>query len=147
MQVIYQALSEDQETFHCLSGLQVADFDALYDDFAAAWSRLKMERRRYTGQAQPSRAGRKFAVSLRDQLLSVLLWFNLGLHPQDLSKLLGVHLSTFARIRQRVLAVLYDLNMPVEPPEPHQYQRIGYLSHVWHLPAFADTSEMNAKTR
>lgn len=129
--MIYQALSQDEETFHCLSGLQVADFDALYEEFAATWSLLMVERHRYTGRLQPSRAGRKFAVTLRDQLLSVMLWSNLGLHPQDLSELLGIHLSTFARVRQRVLTVLYRMNMAIERPEPHQYQKSGYLFHIW----------------
>jgi hypothetical protein len=128
---MYQELLANEEAFLRLSGLQVNEFEVLYRDFMAVWRKLKAERSCYAGRQVVSGAGRKFLVSPREQLLAVLIWSHLGLHPQSISQLLDIHVSTFARIRQRVLTILSRLNVAIEIPNRKTYKETNLLSETY----------------
>lgn len=128
---MYQALMADEDAFTRLSGFRIVEFEALYGIFDATWKVMESERLNYAGRQAAPGAGRKFVVDRRDQLLSVLLWSNLQLHPQDLSCLLDVHISTFARIRQRVLAVLARLDVAIDMPNRTNYKGISQLAEAY----------------
>ncbi|HIP73186.1 MAG TPA: hypothetical protein EYH05_17535 [Anaerolineae bacterium] len=124
-------MTADEEALARLSGLRIAEFEALYHDFDVIWQVMQIERLNYAGRQTAPGAGRKYAVGRREQLLSVLLWSHLGLHPRDISRLLGVHVSTFARIRQRVLAVLDRLDVEIEIPDRNAYKEIDQLAEAY----------------
>lgn len=128
---MYQALTTNEEAFERLSGLRVNEFEALYRDFATVWRKIEAERLSYAGRLAVTGAGRKFAINQRDQLLSVLIWSRIGLHPKSISKLLDVHVTTFARTRQRVLRVLTRLDMTIEIPDRKAYKEIEELSETY----------------
>lgn len=127
---MYQSLIIDAELFARLSGLQVAEFQGLFQNFDIAWHSLRAEKQNYAGRQTVPGAGRKFVVEQRDQLLSVLLWSHLGLHPRDISDLLGVHVSTFTRIRQRVLIILDRLGVVLTLPDRAAYQDLTQLAKI-----------------
>lgn len=114
-----------------LSGLCVDEFESLYRDFAREWRKIEAERLSYSGRQTGPGAGRKFAINQREQLLSVLIWSRVGLHPQSISQLLDVHVSTFARIRQRVLTILDRLDVTIEIPDRKAYKEINELSETY----------------
>lgn len=114
-----------------LSGLCVDEFESLYRDFAREWRKIEAERLSYSGRQIVPGAGRKFAINQREQLLSVLIWSRVGLHPQSISQLLDVHVSTFARIRQRVLTILDRLDVTIEIPDRKAYKEINELSETY----------------
>lgn len=128
---MYQTLEYNDVAFTRLIGFRVAEFETLYHDFAMMWQVVQTERLNYAGQQTAPGVGRKFAISCRDQLLAVLLWSHLGLHPQAVSRLLDVHVSTFARIRQRVLTVLDRLGVEIQMPDRYVYKEIDQLAEMY----------------
>lgn len=113
-----------------LSGYDRTRFEALYRDFEEAWQALEAERPSYSRRQISRGAGRKYIYNKREQLLFVLLWAHLRLHPQIISHLLCVHVSTFARIRQRVLTVLHRLNVSIDLPDRTSYQDVKQLTDI-----------------
>lgn len=127
---MYQTLIADEELFARLSGFRVAEFQELCQEFDMAWQTLQAEKQNYAGRQTAPGAGRKFVVEQREQLLSVLLWSHLELHPKAVSGLLGVHVSTFARIRQRVLNVLNRLGVVLAVPDRIAYKELTQLNET-----------------
>ena len=124
---MYGVLSTDNATFIRLTGRSVAEFDQLYGTFAAAWRTMAAEQWHGVTRTVAPGAGRKFTVNCQDQLLAVLLWSHLALHPQAISQLLNIHISTFARIRQRVLTILARLDVTIPPPARGTYKVLDEL--------------------
>ncbi|HRQ42423.1 MAG TPA: hypothetical protein PLD25_31290 [Chloroflexota bacterium] len=124
-------MTADEEFFIRLTGFSIAEFERLYRDFEVVWGRLQAERVHYAGRQTTPGAGRKFAIHPREQLVAVLLWSHISLHPQAVSRLLGIHISTFARIRQRVLAALHRLDVEIAIPDRNDYQEIDQLTEAY----------------
>lgn len=140
-----QILSKNEALLIPVCGYDVVQFEALYRNFAEAWQAIESRRLGYAGRQTLRGAGRKYRCDIRIQLLSVLLWANLRLHPRAISRLLCVHVSTFTRIRQRVLTVLCQLNVSVDVPDRTAYRELEQLAEVYQellqLPASTKTEQ------
>jgi hypothetical protein len=91
--ITYQNASRYPAAFHSLFGHSVADFDALYAEFAIAYEHRVAESALTRKQATPRKrkpgAGRRFKHPLRERLLLTLFW--LRVYPT--LELLGVCFS------------------------------------------------------
>ena len=97
----YDALTRHPVVFQALTGVTVAQFDALHREAAAEQRRLsRAARRRAIG------AGRRFALSDRDQVLLTVVWLRRYPLHAVLGFLFGVEETTALRTVHRVLPVL-----------------------------------------
>ena len=130
---MYLRLKENGKLFEQLIGYEVADFESLYQDFESMRLVLSQKRLDSPGRQNTWGAGRKHSCDQRDELLSVLLWTHLHLHPTAISQLLNVHVSTFARIRERVLTVLHQMNVRIKIPDRTVYRELSCFPELLQL--------------
>ena len=119
--ITYQKLSHQRAAFKHLSGLSVAEFDALFARFEPAWIAAEAVRRQRPQRQRAIGGGRRYGLSSPTQLLMVLVWLRLYLTTDALGSLFSVHKSTVSRTNRRVLRVLRtvsqgDIAWPTRPP-------------------------------
>lgn len=105
----YTSLRGQAQRFRALSGLSVAEFDALLACFEPAWVQAEEER---LGQRLRQRAlggGGDYRLPLEMQLLMVLVWLRHYLTTEALGTLFGVSQSTVSRNLRRTFAVLHQV--------------------------------------
>jgi hypothetical protein len=106
--------------FHNLTGYSHDAFLALWDEFAPLFQ-AREDDRLARMVSYGNWGGGKPTLDVQHQLLATLVWLNTRLHPNSVGQLFGVHPSTVARYRRRVLAAL----LPCE----------GYRSMPWPMPS------------
>ncbi len=141
----YPQLRRHPPVFHSLTGLSVAEFDALLRDALPALAAADAARLSRPGRRRAIGAGHPHALTPRDQVLLTVIW--LRQYPTDgvLGYLAGVEESTVRRIRTRVLPVLEALGADtMRLPDPGKWRRpdlAGLLAQTPELAVIVDTFE------
>ena len=124
MMLQYHRLRRHPAVFRAMTGLSVAQFDALYAEFlprflAAEGRRLsRPERRRAIGGGHP------FGLGERDQLLLTVVWLRRYPINAVLGYLFGVEETTALRTVRRVLPILEAAGLDtMRQPDPGKWQR------------------------
>lgn len=128
MVLSYGRLCGRPSSFRNLVGISVQEFDELYERFEPLWEQAETERLSRKGRCRAIGAGRRYKLSLPDQLLMVLLWLHLYLNMDTLGFLFGVYKSAISRNSWRVLNVLRQLGEDTlrwsEPPGKYEGQTL-----------------------
>jgi transposase len=146
MMVSYQKLSQRPGSFKSLTGLTVAEFDALYAQFALAWAVAEEQRLHRRSRQRAIGGGRRYRLSTPTQLLMVLMWLRLYLGTEALGVLFDIDKATVSRNNRRTLAVLRvvtaeDFGWP-DPPARGEGKTLGEaLQSYPDLAAVLDTTE------
>lgn len=120
----YPRLSRHPGIFRAMTGLSVAEFDALAAEAIPALAVADRRRLSRPDRRRAIGAGHPTALRPRDQLLLTVVW--LRRYPTDtvLGYLYGVDEATVRRTRQRVLPVLERLGRAtMRLPDPGKYHR------------------------
>lgn len=120
----YARLARHPAVFRALTGLSVAEFDALADAAVPALAAADRARLGRPGRRRAIGAGHPTALAPRDQILQTVVW--LRRYPTDavLGYLFGVDEATVRRTRGRALPVLEALGRAtMRLPDPGKYRR------------------------
>ena len=149
MMLQYHRLRRHPAVFRAMTGLSVAQFDALYAEFlprflAAEGRRLsRPERRRAIGGGHP------FGLGERDQLLLTVVWLRRYPINAVLGYLFGVEETTALRTVRRVLPILEAAGLDtMRQPDPGKWQRPDLDALLAETPALAvivDTFEQRVQ--
>lgn len=149
MMLQYHRLRRHPAVFRAMTGLSVAQFDALYAEFlprflAAEGRRLsRPERRRAIGGGHP------FGLGERDQLLLTVVWLRRYPINAVLGYLFGVEETTALRTVRRVLPILEAAGLDtMRQPDPGKWQRPDLDALLAETPALAvivDTFEQRGQ--
>jgi hypothetical protein len=144
--VSYQKLCQRPSSFKSLTGLSVAEFDALYAEFAPAWAAAEEQRLLQRVRQRAIGGGRRYALSTPTQLVMVLMWLRLYLGTEALGTLFEVDKSTISRNTRRALSVLRALSQREfgwpDPPAKGEGKTLGQaLQDYPDLAAVLDTTE------
>ena len=134
----YPRLARHPDVFRAMTGLSVAEFDALVDDAVPALAAADRRRLSRPGRRRAVGAGHPTALVPRDQVLLTLVW--LRRYPTDvvLGYLFGVDEATVRRTRGRVLPVLEGLGRAaMRLPDPGKYRRPTLDALLADTPALA----------
>ena len=141
----YPRLSARPTVFRALTGLSVAEFDALLRDVLPALAEADRARLGRPDRRRALGGGRRPALPPRDQVLLQVVW--LRRYPTDvvLGFLFGVDEATVRRTRARVLPVLEALGrdaMRLPDPGKHRRPRLdALLADTPGLAVIVDTFE------
>lgn len=102
----YAALSVHPRVFKSMTGLQVADFEALVADVLPALGRAEQARLSWRPRHRAVGGGHPFELCGRDQILLTVVWLRLYPIHEVLGYLFGVSDSTVSRVIHRVLPLL-----------------------------------------
>jgi hypothetical protein len=128
-----------------MTGLGVAEFDAVVGDAVPALAAADRARLSRPGRRRAPGAGRRWALAPRDQVLLTVVW--LRRYPTDvvLGYLFGVDEATVRRTRGRVLPVLEALGRDtMRLPDPGKHRRPtldALLADTPELAVIVDTFE------
>ena len=122
--ITYKQLSRDGKAFKSLTGLTVAEFDALYDEFEAAWQQAEIKRLSRADRQRAIGGGAEYSHDLATRLVMVMLWLRLYLTLDAVGYFFSVNKSTVSRNGRRMITVLRQVSdgefaWP-EPPSPGQ---------------------------
>lgn len=134
----YARLSRHPTVFRAMTGLTVAEFDALVRAAVPALAAADRARRSRPGRRRAIGAGHPTALSPRDQVLLTVVW--LRRYPTDvvLGYLYGVDEATVRRTRGRVVPVLEALGRAtMRLPDPGKYRRPTLDALLADTPALA----------
>jgi hypothetical protein len=134
----YPRLARHPDVFRAMTGLTVADFDALARDAVPALAAADRARLSRPGRRRAVGAGHPTALAPRDQVLLTVVW--LRRYPTDvvLGYLYGVDEATVRRTRRRVLPVLEALGKAtMRLPDPGRYKRPRLDALLADTPALA----------
>jgi hypothetical protein len=95
--------------FRAMTGLQIAEFDALAEDVVAsiaAAATAEQDRRRGRQRRRAAGGGHPFSLSFREQLLLVVVWLRVYPTSPVLGFLFGISHPTVLRTIGRVLPIL-----------------------------------------
>jgi hypothetical protein len=130
----YPPLAAKPAAFVSLTGMTVAGFDALYDEFHPAQAARRAAATRTARHGAPRRrapgAGRPHDRSDRDRLLMALVWLKVYPTYEVLGLLFGLHKGNARRNVLDVLAALATLaDFPFDRP-PEGRKRLGSVTEV-----------------
>lgn len=134
----YHALTPHPVVFQALTGLSIAQFDALSTDMAPRLAVAAPRRLRRPGRRRAVGAGRRFALSGRDPVLLTVVWPRRYPINAVLGFLFGVEETTALRTVQRVLPVLEAAGLAtMRLPDPGKGQRPDLDALLHAAPALA----------
>ncbi len=120
----YAALSAHPRVFMSMTGLHVADFDALVEDVLPALRRADQARRSQRPRQRAVGAGHPFELSGRDQILLTVVWLRQYPIQEVLAYLFGISDSTVSRVIHRVLPLLEQAGRDtMRLPDPGKKRR------------------------
>jgi len=134
----YVRLSRHPAVFRAMTGLTVAEFDALAAGAVPALAAADRARLGRPHRRRAIGAGHPTALGPRDQVLQTVVW--LRRYPTDvvLGYLFGVDEATVRRTRGRVLPVLAALGRDaLRLPDPGKYRRATLDALLADTPALA----------
>jgi len=143
----YVSLARHAGPFRALTGISVAEFDALAAEAIPALATADRERLSRPERRRAIGAGHPMALTARDQVLMSVIW--LRRYPTDgvLGYLAGVDEATIRRIRNRVVPVLADLGRDtMRLPDPGRGRRAALDDLLADTPGLAvliDTFEQS----
>ena len=120
----YVALRGHLRGFKSMTGLQVADFDALVADVLPALRGAEQARRSGRPRQRAVGGGHPFELTARDQILLTVVWLRQYPIHEVLGYLFGVSDSTVSRVIQRVLPLLEQAGRDtMRLPDPGKKRR------------------------
>ena len=134
----YPCLARHPAVFRAMTGLTVAEFDALAGEAVPALAAADYARLSRPGRRRAVGAGHPTALAPRDQVLLAVVW--LRRYPTDtvLGYLYGVDEATVRRTRKRVLPVLEALGRAtMRLPDPGKFKRAALDALLAETPALA----------
>ncbi len=141
----YAWLSRSPQVFKSMTGLTVAEFDALERQVRRRYRAAEQARLSRPGRQRAIRRGHAFRLSVEDQLLLTIVWLRQYPTHEVLGYLFGVSDSTVSRTIPRLLPVLEAAGMAgMRPPHPGQRSRRtleALLADVPALVVLIDTCE------
>jgi hypothetical protein len=115
----YNTLIKHPAAFKSLTGLQIAEFDELYERFAPVWEQAEAKRLNRANRRRALGGGGVYHLNQRSQLLMVLLWLRTYMTTDALGALFDLNKSSISRNLRRVLKVLDQISGPtLSWPEP-----------------------------
>ena len=120
----YGALSVHPRVFKSMTGLRVADFDALVEDVLPALRGAEQARRSGRPRQRAVGGGHPFELAGRDQILLTVVWLRQYPIHEVLGYLFGVSDSTVSRVIPRVLPLLEQAGRDtMRLPDPGKKRR------------------------
>jgi hypothetical protein len=111
-------------SFRGLTGISIAEFNALYKKFQPLWEQAERERLERPNRQRKIGGGNKYALDSQTQVMMALVWIHLYLNTETLGILFGVHKSSISRNTRRVLKILRQLGSDTlwwrEPPAKNE---------------------------
>jgi hypothetical protein len=116
----YAMLVKRPSSFRNLTGINVQEFERLYERFEPLWIEAEQKRLGRANRQRKIGGGRRYALDLHSQLMMTLIWLHLYLSTETLGVLVGVNKSAISRNTRRVLPILRQLGQDTvwwqEPP-------------------------------
>ena len=120
----YQTLTRYPAVFRALTGLSLAQFDALHAEVAPSLTAAERRRLSRPDRRRAIGAGRRFALSDRDRLLLTVVWLRRYPINAVLGFLFGVEETTALRAVHRVLPLLEAAGLAaMRLPDPGKGKR------------------------
>jgi hypothetical protein len=120
----YAWLRSHPQVFKSMTGLTVAEFDALERQVRPQYRAAEQARLSRPTRQRAIRSGHAFTLSVQDQLLLTVVWLRQYPTHEVLGYLFGVSDSTVSRTVARLLPVLEAAGMAgMRPPHPGQRSR------------------------
>jgi hypothetical protein len=145
----YHSLTRRPAVFRALTGLSVAQFDALYRDVAPRLAEAERERLRRPNRRRAIGGGHPFELTRRDQVLLTVVWLRRYPIMEALGYLFGVSQATAIRAVGRVLPVLERAGLDTfRLPDPGKWRRpdlAGLLAETPDLAVIVDTFEQRVQ--
>jgi hypothetical protein len=122
----YAHLSGHPAVFLTMTGLRLAEFDALVAEVLPAYAAAEHARHSRPDRRRAIGAGHPFHLARRDQLLLTLVWLRQYPTYPVLGYLFGVSVPTVSRLLRHVLPVLAAAGRAsLRMPDPHRRARRG----------------------
>jgi hypothetical protein len=120
----YHTLTRHPAVFRALTGLSIAQFDALYIEVAPRLGDAERRRLSRPDRRRAIGAGRRFALADRDRLLLTVVWLRRYPINAALGFLFGVEETTALRAVHRLLPILEAAGLDtMRLPDPGKGQR------------------------
>ncbi len=144
--ITYERLKKKPRLFKSLAGVEVPEFDELFQRFVPEWNKSEKERLTRSNRQRAIGAGHPYRLALRDMLLMTLVWLRLYLTMAALGFFFSVDQATASRNTQRVLKVLRRLGDATlgwpEPPKRGDSKNAEQALHDYpELLAIIDATE------
>jgi hypothetical protein len=145
----YAHLSRHPGVFAALTGLRVAEFDALVADLLPGYAAAERARRQRPGRRRAVGAGHPFALRPRDALLLAVVWLRVYPTHEVLGYLFGVSDTTAGRAIARWLPLLEaagrdTMRLP-DPGRKHRRQLDALLADTPGLAVIIDSFEQRVQ--
>jgi len=145
----YAHLRQHPAVFQAMTGLRVAEYDALVAEVLPAYAAAEGRRHSRPDRRRAIGAGHPFRLARRDQVLLTLVWLRQYPTYPVLGYLFGVSVPTVSRLLRQVLPVLADAGRTtLRMPDPHRRSRRGLDALLAETPALAviiDTFEQRVQ--
>ena len=145
----YLWLSSHPAVFKSMTGLTVAEFDALERAVRPSYRAAEQARLSRPTRKRAIRSGNAFRLSVHDQLLLTIVWLRQYPTQEVLAYLFGVSDSTVSRTVARLVPVVEVVGVAgMRPPQPGQRSRRpldALLADVPELVVLIDTFEQRVQ--
>lgn len=145
----YHTLSLHPVVFRALTGLSVAEFEALYGEVAPRLRAAERARLARPARQRAIGAGRRYALADRDRLLLVVVWLRRYPINAVLGYLFGIEATTALRTVQRLLPVLEAAGLDTmrlpDPGKGHRPDLEVLLADTPGLAVIVDTFEQRVQ--
>lgn len=140
----YKKLSRKPHSFRSFTGLEVEEFDRLYDLIDKQYDAYEDERLKRKDRINAIGQGRRFTIPLKERLIMLLLYYRLYITNELESYLFGVDLSTIHR-NVKHLEPLVRRCIPLPQKVHKRTKKIGTLEELLEyypdMKAFIDATE------
>jgi len=148
--ISYQKLCEKPRVFKSIVGLNIDEFEQLFQKFVPAWVEHEHKRLDRPDRKRAIGGGRKYTLKLKDRLIMVMFWLRLYLNTEAMGFFFDVNKSTVSRNCRRLLKVLRALGEETlgwpEPPKRGEGKGVDQaLREYPDLLAIIDTTEQRVQ--
>lgn len=130
MTIHYARLSQFSKVFRAMTGLTVAEFEALVDDLAVRYARAEKKRLSRSNRQRAMGAGHPMHLAVIDQILLTIVWLRLYPTHEVLGYLFDISDSTARRAIERMLPLLEQSGqdtMRLPDPGKRQHRQLDAL--------------------
>lgn len=148
--ISYQKLGEKPRVFKSITGLNIDEFEQLFQKFVPAWVEHEHKRLDRPDRKRAIGGGRKYTLELKDRLIMVMCWLRLYLNTEAMGFFFDVDKATVSRNCRRMLKVLRVLGEETlgwpEPPKRGEGKSVDQaLREYPDLLAIIDTTEQRVQ--